>query len=83
MDFITILSISIGIIGLIATIIGSYLAYITYISPWTRFQDYLNKTKGWEKVTFEDDLEDIYRFKSQPGFQIVINWRRPVDKKLS
>lgn len=73
----TIISLSIGILGLIATILGTCLAYISLVNPWVRFEWYLKNARSWEKITLDRHLT-IYRHNKYPGFQIITDWDRPV-----
>src|SRR5579884_3759106 len=69
------LGLIIGILGLLATLFGTYIAYETYISPMTRFKKFLKKANNWEVVS-KDDSSDIYRYKRQPGYQLTIDWSK-------
>jgi hypothetical protein len=74
----TILSLIIGILGLIATICGTYFTYISFVNPIYRFKKYLKKSTDWEKFQGTDTHISIYRHKKYPTFQIIIDWDRPV-----
>jgi hypothetical protein len=76
-DVITIISLSIGLLGLIASLVGTYLAYISFINPLVRFKCYLRKPKSWEKV-YKDKPSDIYRHKKHPAFQLIVNWNNEI-----
>lgn len=73
MNIVTIISLAIGVLGLVTTIIGTYLTYISFINPWIRFEKYLKKPNDWEKIIPEQNLT-IYRHKKYPGFQVITNW---------
>ncbi|MDD5039887.1 MAG: hypothetical protein PHY34_01930 [Patescibacteria group bacterium] len=60
------------ILGLIATIIGSYLAIITYISPIKRVKYYLKRTKKWKKINISRD-ESNWQYETHPEFVIEID----------
>lgn len=77
-DLITILSLMIGILGLVATLVGTYFAYISFINPMVRFKKYLKNPENWEKFQGIEDHLSFYRHKKYPNFQIVIDW----DKEL-
>lgn len=64
------ISLVISVVGLIATSIGAWLAYVTFISPLRRFKWYLRKPDKWEKE-FEAKGSEFYRPKQHPEFQIV------------
>ena len=78
------------ILGLAASIIGASLAYMTFISPLTRFKWYLKRTEGWEEIN--SDLYgggSFHRYKKHPEFTIeqpddYREWERdePWMKKL-
>ena len=74
----TILSLIIGILGFIATLVGTYFAYISFINPAIRFRKYLKHSEGWEKFQGIEDHLSIYRYKKYPSFQIVIDWDNAV-----
>jgi len=77
-DLITIISLVIGIFGLIATFIGTYLTYISIVNPIIRFNKFLKNKNRWEKfIGIEPNLYR-YRNKKYPSFQIVIDWDNPV-----
>lgn len=75
---ITILGFIIGILGLVATLVGIYFTYISFVNPITRFRKYLKNPKDWEKFQGTEMHLSIFRFKKYPNFQIVIDWDRPV-----
>ncbi|HQM35124.1 MAG TPA: hypothetical protein PKU90_02540 [Candidatus Paceibacterota bacterium] len=77
-DLITILGFVIGILGLVAALIGTYFTYISFINPITRFKKYLENPENWEKFQGIEDHLSFYRHKKYPNFQIVIDW----DKEL-
>jgi len=68
------LSVLISILGLAATLVGIYLAYLFYINPSKRFNEYLKNPKNWEEYR-QSDLSpvDIYRHKYFPDFQIKVS----------
>jgi hypothetical protein len=78
-DLTTILSLAVGILGLLASFIGTYLAYISFINPIIRFNKYLKNPENWEKFQGIEDHLSFYRHKKYPNFQIVIDW----DKNIS
>lgn len=75
---ITILSLIVGVLGLIATLVGAYFSYISFINPIERFKKYLKNPENWEKVLGIESHLTIYRHKNHPGFQIKIDWDKPV-----
>ena len=77
-DLITILGFVIGILGLVATLVGTYFTYISFINPITRFKKYLKNPENWEKFQGIENHLSFYRHKKYPNFQIVIDW----DKEL-
>lgn len=77
-NIITILGFIIGILGLVATLVGTYLAYISFINPITLFRKYLQNPEDWEKFQGIENHLSFYRHKKHPNFQIVIDW----DKEL-
>lgn len=78
MDILTAISLIIGVLGLLATLAGTYLAYISFINPLIRFRKYLKKQNDWEKFIGTEAHISIYRHKKYPNFQIVIDWDRPI-----
>ncbi len=77
-DLITILGFVIGILGLVATLVGTYFTYISFINPIMRFKKYLKNSENWEKFQGIENHLSFYRHKKYPNFQIVIDW----DKEL-
>ncbi len=77
-DLITILSLVIGIVGLVATAIGTYLTYISFVNPTKRFNKYLKKPDNWEQFIGIESHLYYYRHRKYPSFQLVINWDRSV-----
>lgn len=75
---ITILGFIIGILGLVATLVGTYFTYISFVNPIVRFKKYLKNQKDWEKFQGTEMHLSIFRLKKYPNFQIVIDWDRPV-----
>jgi hypothetical protein len=71
---ITILGLILGVLGLIATIIGAYFSYISFVNPLVRFKRYLKKAKNWEKFQGIEVHLTVFRHKKYPNFQIVIDW---------
>ena len=64
-DLMTILSLNFGILGFIATLVGTYFAYISFINPAIRFRKYLKHPENWEKfqgIEVNDIMSD-----SEPG----------------
>lgn len=49
---ITILGLAIGLLGLVATLAGTYFTYISFVNPIIRFKKYLKNRKDWEKFSF-------------------------------
>lgn len=75
---ITVLSLTIGALGLIATLVGTYFSYISFVNPITRFRKYLKNPKDWGKFQGTEMHLSIYRYKKYPNFQIVIDWDKTV-----
>jgi len=73
-----IISLTIGIIGLIATLVGTYFTYISFVNPIRRFKKYLKKPDEWEEFQGIEMHLSIFRYKKYPNFQIVIDWDKPV-----
>jgi len=65
-------------LGLVATLVGTYFTYISFINPITRFKKYLKNPKNWEKFQGTEMHLSIYRHKKYPNFQIIIDWGKPV-----
>lgn len=65
-----------SIIGLIVTIIGTYVAYITYINPMIRFKSFLQRPNNWEQFITDSSVIGTYRYIKYPTFQIKINYER-------
>ena len=83
MDGITILGIVIGILGLLASIAGTYLAWISFVDPMQRFEKYLKDPNGWEKFIGIEDHIYFYRYKKYPNFRIVIDWNKAIERDFS
>ena len=77
---ITILSLMIGVLGFVATLVGIYFTYISFVNPIGRFWKYLRDPDNWEKVSVIEDYFTVYRHKKHPGYQIIIDWDKPVVK---
>ena len=77
-DLITILGLILGILGLVATLVGTYLTWISFVNPMTRFKKYLKVSSNWEKFQGIENHLSFYRHKKYPAFQIVVDW----DKEL-
>lgn len=75
---ITILGIVIGIFGLAASIVGTYLAWISFVNPMRRFKKYLKNQNGWEKFIGIEDHIYFYRYRKYPNFQITIDWDKEI-----
>jgi hypothetical protein len=75
---ITILSLILGILGLVASLVGTYFTYISFVNPLYRLKKYLKKSNDWEKFIGIEDHLSIYRYKKYPNFQIVIDWDREI-----
>lgn len=74
------LSLIIGILGFIATLVGAYFTYISFVNPIHRFKKYLKNPNAWEKFQGLESHLSIYRHKKYPNFQIVIDWDKAVVK---
>jgi hypothetical protein len=70
-------SLFLGILGLIATIVGSALSYVTYVNPFVRFKWYLKRSSKWEKIN-RDDHSTFYGYIHQPGYTVSADWDREV-----
>ncbi len=79
---ITILGFIIGILGLVATLVGTYFAYISFINPITRFKKYLKNPENWEKFQGIENYLSFYRHKKYPNFQIVIDWENKLAENF-
>lgn len=77
-DLVTILGLLIGVLGLVATFIGTYLTYISFINPIKRFNKYLKNSENWEKFIGIESHLYFYRHKKYPNFQLVIDWDRSI-----
>jgi hypothetical protein len=64
-----ILSWILAIFGLIASIVGCLLAYITFINPMFRLKRYLSKTENWEKI-YKNRIKYNWHYKKHPEFYI-------------
>jgi len=73
-----VLSLIIGILGLVATLAGTYFGYISFVNPMVRFNKYLKKPSNWEKFIGIESHIYFYRYKRYPNFQIVIDWDKVV-----
>lgn len=70
-EIITIISLIIGGLGLIASIAGSVLAYFTFVNPKVRVDSYLGRSKKWEQVELGlRGNNSLWRYKSHPEFTI-------------
>jgi hypothetical protein len=58
------------ILGLVATLIGSYIAIITFRSPLTRLKKYLKIPKNWGKI-YINRVDYIWRYRKHPEFSIT------------
>jgi hypothetical protein len=57
------------VLGLVATIAGTTLAYFTFISPMHRFRLYLRKSKRWEEVVVDrSGMDSYWRYDRHPEF---------------
>ena len=81
-DLITILGFVIGILGLVATLVGRYFTYISLINAITRFRKYLKNPENWEKFQGIENHLSFYRHKKYPNFQIVIDWDKELVKNF-
>src|SRR5690554_1866703 len=77
-DAITILGLLIGVLGFVATLVGTYLTYISFLNPIKRFNKYIKSPESWEKFIGIESHLYYYRHKKYPSFQIVIDWNRSV-----
>lgn len=77
-NLITILGFIIGMLGLVATLVGTYFTYISFVNPIIRFKKYLKNPENWEEFQGIENHLSFYRHKKYPNFQIVIDW----DKEL-
>jgi hypothetical protein len=73
-----ILSLIIGVLGLIATLVGGYFTYISFVNPMSRLKKYLKNPNNWEKFQGEEFNLSIYRHKKYPNFQILVDWNKKV-----
>ncbi len=71
---IAILGFIFGILSLVATLVGTYFTYISFVNPITRFKKYLKNSKDWGKFQGTEMSLSIFRLKKHPNFQIVIDW---------
>jgi hypothetical protein len=62
----------IAVLGLVATIIGSLLAIITYINPVHRLKCYLKKPDNWRRNILGGTQAD-WQYKNHPEFKIEID----------
>jgi len=74
----TILSFIIGILGLVATLVGAYFTYTSFVNPIHRFKRYLKNPDGWEKCPVIENHLTVFRHKKYPGYQIVVDWDKQV-----
>lgn len=81
-NFITALGLTLGALGLIATLVGTWISYISFVNPLKRFRKYLKNPKVWEKFEGREDYLTIYRHRKYPNFQIVIDWNSYVVKNF-
>ncbi|MEK7171046.1 MAG: hypothetical protein AAB774_01945 [Patescibacteria group bacterium] len=71
MGLVNILSIVLGILGLVASILGAGLAFFTFINPKIRMDWYLNHPQGWEKIHLGlRGGRSLWRYKKHPEFII-------------
>jgi len=77
-DLITMFGFIVGILGLIATLVGTHLAYISFVNPLKRFNKYLEKADNWERFIGIESHLYYYRYKKYPSFQLVIDWDRAI-----
>ncbi len=62
----------ITILGFVATIVGSVLAFFTYISPMVRLKWYLKNPEKWKKI-YLDRHRYNWQYKNHPEFNIEID----------
>lgn len=65
------LSIILGILGLVATLVGSGLAYIAFVNPMVRFKWYLKKKDNWRTIFPRvEGLSEYSQYSKHPEFTI-------------
>lgn len=75
------LSILLGILGLIATLIGSGLAYISFVNPMIRFKWYLKNNDKWKTIFPRvKGLSEYYQYSKHPEFTIEEVYDRPWER---
>ncbi len=69
----TIVGIVLGVLGLLASLMGSILAYFTYVDPRKRLISYLRKEHNWERIsTTLGGSDEIWRYKKHPEFVVEV-----------
>ena len=56
-------------LGLVATLVGTYFTYISFVNPIKRFKKYLKNPENWEKFQGIENHLSFYRHKKYPNFQ--------------
>ena len=69
-----VINLVIGILGLMASLVGFYFTYITFVNPLVRFKQYLRRPTDWERFIGIEIGIDRYRHRKYPSFEIVIDW---------
>ncbi|MEX1995517.1 MAG: hypothetical protein WD887_01950 [Candidatus Saccharimonadales bacterium] len=70
-DAITIISLVLGVLGLLVSAVALALAYVTFVNPRKRMDWYLRRPSGWEKVNLNLlGGHSIWRYKNHPEFVI-------------
>lgn len=65
------LSMTLGILGLVATLVGSGLAYIAFVNPMIRFKWYLKKKDYWRTIFPRvEGLSEYRQYIKHPEFTI-------------
>ncbi len=66
------LSIILGILGLSASILSIWFAYITYVTPIKRFKWYLKNKSGWKNISSRSENRvEFLQYTKHPEFIIV------------
>ena len=81
-NLVTVLGLLIGILGLVATLVGTYFTYISFVNPMVRFKKYLKRPENWEEFQGIDNHLSFYRYKKYPNFQIVVDWDKEIVKNF-
>lgn len=71
------LSIILGILGLSASILSIWFAYITYVTPIKRFKWYLKNKSGWSNISSRSENKvEFLQYAKHPEFTIVETFDR-------